>query len=137
MPHMFNAGRRGKIPKQRHRVTNWAKYNEGLRRRGDLTAWISEDVLDLWPVPRRSTRGEQRRYSDLAIELCLTLCVVFRQPLRQTQGFMLSLAKLREIKITVPDFPLCLVAAVGCKCRDYLTGSVARFCPVVVIVLLC
>lgn len=34
MPHKFNADRRDKIPKQKHRVTNWAEYNESLRRRG-------------------------------------------------------------------------------------------------------
>lgn len=43
MPHKFNANRRDKISKQKHRVTNWAEYNEGLRRRGDLTVWI--DIL--------------------------------------------------------------------------------------------
>ena len=26
MPHKFNAFRRDKIPKQKHRVTNWAEY---------------------------------------------------------------------------------------------------------------
>jgi len=41
MPHKFNADRRDKTPKQTRRVTNWAAYNEGLRRRGDLTIWIS------------------------------------------------------------------------------------------------
>ena len=60
MPHKFNADRRDKIPKQKHRVTNWAEYNEGLRRRGDLTVWISEDALGLWSAPRRTTRGGQR-----------------------------------------------------------------------------
>ncbi len=49
MPHKFNANRRDKIPKQKHRVTNWADYNEGLRQRGDLTVWISEDALALRP----------------------------------------------------------------------------------------
>jgi len=33
MPHKFNANRRGKIPKQKYRVSNWASYNESLRRR--------------------------------------------------------------------------------------------------------
>jgi hypothetical protein len=42
MPHKFNADRRDKIPKQKHRVTSWAECNEGLRRRGDLTVWIVE-----------------------------------------------------------------------------------------------
>ena len=104
MPHKFNADRRDKIPKQKYRVTNWAEYNEGLRRRGDLTVWINEDALGLWSAPRRTTRGGQRRYSDLATELCLTLGVVFKQPLRQTQGLMRSIAKLLGVEITVPDF---------------------------------
>ena len=104
MPHKFNAYRRDKIPTQKHRVTNWTEYNEGLRWRGDLTVWISEDILGLWSAPRRMKRGGQPRYSDLAIELCLTLGVVFHQPLRQTQGFMRSIAALLEINIAVPDF---------------------------------
>jgi hypothetical protein len=45
MPLKFNADRRDKIPKQKQRVTNWAEYNESLRRRGDLTVWISEDAI--------------------------------------------------------------------------------------------
>lgn len=104
MPNKFNADRRDKIPKQRHRVTNWAEYNEGLRRRGYLTVWISEDALALWSAPRRTTRGGQLHYSDLAIELCLTLGLVFKQPLRQTQGLMRSIARL-GVGIAVPDFP--------------------------------
>ena len=104
MPHKFNADRRDKIPKQKYRVINWSEYNEGLRQRGDLTVWVNEDVLDLWSAPRPRTRGGQRRYWDLAIELCLTLGVVFKQPLRQTQGLMRSIAKRLGIEISVPDF---------------------------------
>ncbi|MEO9780430.1 MAG: IS5 family transposase [Sedimentitalea sp.] len=104
MPHKFNADRRDKIPKQKHRVSNCSEYNESLRRRGDLRFWISEDVLGLWSAPRRTTRGGQPRYSDLAIELCLTLSVVFSQPLRQTQGMMRSIAAMLEVNIAVPDF---------------------------------
>lgn len=104
MPHKFNAGRRDKIPKQTYRVTNWSDYNESLRRRGDLTIWISEEALGLWSAPRRTTRGGQRTYSDLAIEMCLTLGVVFKQPLRQTQGCMRSIAALLGVAIAVPDF---------------------------------
>ena len=50
MPHKFNAARRDKIPKQKQRVTNWSEYNEGLRQRGDLTVWISEEALGLGSV---------------------------------------------------------------------------------------
>lgn len=104
MPHKFNADHRDKIPKQKYRVTNWTAYNEGLRRRGDLTVWVCDTALDLWSAPQRTTRGGQSRYSDLAIELCLTLGLVFNQPLRQTQGLMRSIAKLLGVNISVPDF---------------------------------
>lgn len=104
MPHKFNADRRDKIPKQKQRVTNWSEYNEGLRQRGDLTVWISDDALDLWAAPRRTTPGGQPYYSDLAIELCLTLGMVSKQPLRQTQGLMRSIATLLGVEIAVPDF---------------------------------
>lgn len=77
IPHKFNADRQGKIPKQKYRLTNWASHNESLRRRGDLTVWVSDQALGLWLAPRRTTRGGQARYSDLAIELYLTLGVFF------------------------------------------------------------
>ena len=104
MPHKFNAAWRHKFEKKRYRVTNWASYSESLRRRGDLTVWFDADALDLWVAPRRLARGGQPKYSDLAITVCLTLGVVFKQPLRQTQGLMRSLAKLMELDIPVPDF---------------------------------
>jgi hypothetical protein len=37
MPFKANADRRHRIPKQRHRVSNWAEYEAGLRARGSLT----------------------------------------------------------------------------------------------------
>ena len=104
MPHKFNADRRTKIPKQKRRVTNCAEYDESLRRRGDLTVWISEDALAVWSASRRTTSGGQPVYSDLAIEMCLTLRIVFKQALRQTQGLMRSISKLMGVDIMVPHF---------------------------------
>lgn len=104
MPYKFNDARRDKIPKSKYRVTNWSDYNESLRQRGDLTIWVADDVARNWGAPRRKTRGGQARYSDLAIEICLTLRVVFRLALRQTQGFMRSIARLMSLDIAVPDF---------------------------------
>ena len=40
------------------------------------------------PPPRRSSRGGQRRYSDLAIRTCLTLCTAYRLALWKTQGLV-------------------------------------------------
>lgn len=104
MPYKFNDARRDKFPKTLYCVTNWSEYNEVLRRRGDLTIWISDDVAQNWGASRRKSRGGQARYSDLAIEICLTLRVVFRLALRQTQGFMRSIARLMSLDLAVPDF---------------------------------
>ncbi|MUZ76021.1 IS5 family transposase [Agrobacterium vitis] len=104
MPHKFNSARRHKIARQKHRLMNWAAYNESLRRRGDLTVWVSEEVQCLWSASRRMSRGGQQKYSDLAITLCLTLRVVYDLPLRQTQGLMRSVADLMGLDVMVPDF---------------------------------
>jgi hypothetical protein len=37
VPFKANAACRHHIPKQRHRVTNWAEYDAALRQRGSLT----------------------------------------------------------------------------------------------------
>ncbi len=75
-------------------LTNCAEYDESLRRHGDLMVWISEEALTLWAAAPRTTPGGQAVYSDLAIELRLTFGMVFKQPLRQTQGLMGSIAGL-------------------------------------------
>ncbi len=104
MPHKFNDARSHKFEKKRYRITNWAVYNESLRQRGDVTVWLSAQVEALWRAERRKTRGGQPTYSDLAITVCLTLGMVYKQPLRQTEGFVRSLVKLMGVDICVPDF---------------------------------
>jgi hypothetical protein len=104
MPHKFNADRRHKIAKQKFKIVNWSAYNESLRQHGDLSVWVSEEALSLWTAARRTSRGGQPKYSDLAITLCLTLRVVYRLPLRQTQGLMRSISTLISMEISVPDF---------------------------------
>ena len=95
MPFKHNAARRRHIPQARYRVTNslgallrsWPAYEAGLRRRGDRTSWVDEATLAGWQAPRRSTPGGQPRCSELAIELVLTLRLVFHLALRQAEGF--------------------------------------------------
>jgi len=103
MPFKHNAARRHHIPKQRWRVTNWPAYEAGLRRRGDLTFWLDEAALAGWQAPRRSTLGGQPRYSDLAIELVLTLRLVFHLALRQAGAFSRSVLALLCIELAIPD----------------------------------
>ncbi|MEM6889919.1 MAG: IS5 family transposase [Pseudomonadota bacterium] len=104
MPYKFNDTRRDKFSMANYRVTNCSEYNKSLRQRGDVTIWVSDDVVQNWSSPRRKTRGGQSRCSDLAIEACLTLRVVFRLPLKQTQGFVRSIARLMGLDLLVPDF---------------------------------
>lgn len=72
-----------------------AKRPDGLDLRRDTA---------LWSAPRRTKPGGQPVYSALAIETCLTLGMVFRQPLRQTQGLICSIAKRLGVEIAVSSF---------------------------------
>jgi len=103
MPHKYNADRRHRIPKARYKVTNWRDYEAGLRKRGSLTIWFSEDAVEAWRAAPRTTPGGQARYSDLAIETSLILRTVFHQPLRQTEGLVGSLLELMGLDLPVPD----------------------------------
>ena len=47
---MAEAHKRKRHPKYRkkYKVRNWSEYDRSLRSRGDLTIWLSEDVIDAW-----------------------------------------------------------------------------------------
>ena len=57
-----------KYAKSRYRVRNWAEYEAGLQKRGDLTVWLSDAALEAWRAPASGKPGGQRTYADLAIE---------------------------------------------------------------------
>ena len=94
MPFKTNAARRHHIPKQKHRVTNWAEYDAGLRARGSLTVWFSPEAVAAWKAEPRTGRGGQPAYSSLAIATALTLRAVFRLALRQTEGLIGSIYRV-------------------------------------------
>ncbi len=89
--------------KTKYRIRNWREYERGLRSRGDVTIWLSEEAIGAWTPPKNGLRGGQRRYSNLAILTALTLRVVFRLPLRQTEGFLDSLLSLMRLDLKAPD----------------------------------
>jgi hypothetical protein len=84
-------------------VTNWQAYEAGLRRRGSLTIWFSDDAVDAWRAAPRTTPGGPARYSDLAVETALILRTVFHQPRRQTEGRVGSLLEVMGLDLPVPD----------------------------------
>src|SRR5580692_1763881 len=103
MPFKHNASRRHHIPKARRRITNWPAYEAGLQRRGDVTFWLDETALSGWRAPRRTSRGGQPIYADIAIEVVLTMLLVFPLALRQAEGFIRSVLRLLGLQIAVPD----------------------------------
>jgi hypothetical protein len=103
LPFKANQDRRHRIPKQRHRVTNWPAYEAGLRARGGLTVWFTAEAIDAWRAEPRTARGGQPRYSALAITTALTLRAVFRLALRQTEGLIGSILALLGLDLAVPD----------------------------------
>jgi hypothetical protein len=107
MPFKANHDRRHHIPKQRHRVTNWARYDAGLRARGSLAVWFTAEAIEAWKAEPRTGRGGQPRYSSLAITTALTLQAVFRLTLRQTEGLIGSilpcLASVSRCRTTPPS----------------------------------
>src|SRR4051812_32562814 len=103
VPFKANAARRHRIPKQRHRVTNWAEYDAALRQRGSLTVWFSEEAIAAWRAEPRTTRGGQPWSSPLAILTALTRRTVFRLALRQTEGLIGSILHLLGLELAVPD----------------------------------
>ena len=92
-----------KHAKSQYRVRNWPEYEAGLRRRGNLTVWLSNEALDAWRETPSGKPGGQRTYADIAIEAALTIRMVFHLPLRQTEGFLRGLAEMLEVDLPIPD----------------------------------
>src|SRR3569833_2492586 len=103
LPFKPNQDRRHRIPRQKHKVTNWPAYEAGLRQRGSLTVWFTEEAIEAWAAEPRTTRGGQPWYSPLAILTALTLRAVFRLAFRQTEGLIGSIISLLGLTLRVPD----------------------------------
>lgn len=89
-----------------YRVQNWKQYNRALISRGNLTLWVSEEVMAAWYATRDpgAERGRPKTYSDACIELGLTLRTLFRLPLRATQGFVEGLLQMMGLRLEVPSY---------------------------------
>ena len=96
---------RNRHPKYRkkYKIHNWRSYERSLIKRGDLTLWLSEDVIKSWNSDLSQRMGRPKLYSDLAIETALTLRLLFKLPLRQTEGFLKSIFCMMNVGLNVPD----------------------------------
>ena len=110
MPSKHLETSRSSTKKASYRVLNWSEYETGLRRRGEISFWISCDAVSKWQAPHRKRRGGQAVYSDFAIETVLRLGLVFHQPLRQAEGFARSIVTRSSFKDFDLLYHICFVA---------------------------
>jgi hypothetical protein len=85
-----------------YRPTNWRAYKAALKQRGSLQIWFDPETV--WPALPSGKRGRSARFTDAAIQACLTLKALFGLPLRQTTGLVASLVELAGLDWPVPDF---------------------------------
>jgi transposase len=85
-------------PRARYRVRDWAAYDRALVRRGDVTVWVSPEVVAGWRAP-----AGRRTFSDAAIAAALAVCAVYHLALRQTEGLIASILSLLGFALPVPD----------------------------------
>ena len=106
MPNKYPKKKGWNVPKQKYKLTNWAEYNEALRRRGDITVWLSEEAIEQWYEKDRvyDGTGTPPLYTDFAIITCHEIRQVYRLPLRQAEGFINSLFRLMNVPLACPHY---------------------------------
>lgn len=90
--------------KATYRIRNWAEYDTSLRRRGSLSFWISQELLDNWTTKEKTgARGASPTYTDAAIETLAMVKYLFRQASRQAEGLLSSIFEMMKVSLPVPD----------------------------------
>ena len=89
--------------RKKYKVTNRKPYGHSFIKRGDFTLWLSKSVIRSWCGGPNDLVGRPKIYSDLAIETALSLRLIFKLPLRQTEGFLKSIFRLMNVELNVPD----------------------------------
>lgn len=93
--------------KTKYRIKNWSSYNKSLVQRGGLTVWLDKNSINSWHSKRKTgKKGRPIEYSDLAIQCCLTLKMIYHLPLRATQGFVASIFELLKFPLMAPNYSL-------------------------------
>ena len=107
MPYKHNESKRHHFKKHTYRQANYAEYNQSLRDRGRIDIWLSADIMANWQTEQRlyDGTGSSPKYPDSTVIACHYLRLVFKLPLRQTQGFIDSLLKeMGYTTFSCPDY---------------------------------
>ncbi|WP_167087138.1 IS5 family transposase [Massilia frigida] len=131
MPYKHSEDRRHQFKKPRYKVTNWPDYNAALKQRVDFTMWFTEEAIAQWCPAKTGARGRPTKYSNVAIETALFLRQVFHLALRQTEGFMNSLARALKVEISIPDFSCISKRSIGLQ-RHVLSNALEPGAVVIV-----
>jgi len=67
---------------------------------------MSEESIASWLEPKEKYcgRGRPRIYSNIAVQTSLMVRQVYSLPLRQTQGFLLSISQLMNLDLPIMDY---------------------------------
>ena len=93
--------------KVRYRLQNWPEYNRALEKRGSITVYFSDEVIQDWYATPAAdpSRGGQHVYSDTCIETIMMFKTVFRLGYRQVRGFTISILELMGLgQLRVPSY---------------------------------
>ena len=99
MPYKYKLRSQHHHKKQKYQVTNWLGYNKALKKRGSITLWIDQEVIDNWYSQDRKNDGTGTpvTYTDRAIVVAHELRLVLKLPLRQMEGLINSIFELSGV----------------------------------------
>jgi hypothetical protein len=97
--------RRSKTPKAQPK-RDWSDYNKKMKMRGDITIWLSPDVIEQWHVADQNYdgNGAPLLFSNMAIMTVHEIRQIFKLPLRQCEGFVNALFKMMNVDLRSPSF---------------------------------
>lgn len=70
-----------------------------------MTLWISAEVIKSWhETEQTGKRGHPKVYGDVVIELMMMIGIVYKQPLRQTEGLLNSILEMMKLDLKSPSY---------------------------------
>lgn len=87
-----------------YKTKNGKAYDLALIKRGDIRNFLTPKVLMKWFSEQGSTGGRPQCYSDICIELILTIRYAYGLSLRGAQGLVCSIFEMANINLPVPHY---------------------------------
>jgi hypothetical protein len=87
-----------------------------LKARGSLLIWLDKDIC--WHGSSSGKRGRHPKYSEAAIQFCLTINSLFNLVLRHAMNMAQRLPKLAGLDWQVSDF------STVSRCQNYLSVTI-------------